>query len=202
MLAVVKGKGCSSRIGLVVACSLLAMAGLATPVFADTVVTDIFGRVLNQHGIVIVDWDGYIANPLLTFYVIAPTNAALPGSATLTANGERLYFDTPSSVSRSGPSKTISFSSAGAGVLFRLSTFPDRDSLDEDYTLTIVFTDAHSVRQTNTVAIHVMDQDVQRTNDFLVTTNFDRDVTGFFTNLTARAEVKQASGDWAYFSPA
>ena len=75
-------------------------------VFAQTQVQDIFGRSLNTHGITLVDWDGYMANPLIKFYLLPPTNAVLPGSATLTANGARLYFGTPSSVSASGPGTT------------------------------------------------------------------------------------------------
>lgn len=167
--------------------------------YAQTMIQDIFGRSLNQHGITLVDWDGYMANPLLKFYVLPPTNAALPGSATLTANGPRLYFDTPGSVSPNGPSKTISLASAGVGVPVRLSIFPDRDSLSEDYTLTIVFTGSGGARQTNTVPLHVLDLDLQRTNDFAVTKNFDRDITGFFTNATRRALISQAADDWSYF---
>jgi hypothetical protein len=80
-----------------------------------------------------------------------------------------------------------------------LAIFPDRDGLDEDYTLALVFTDANSRRQTNTVPIHVIDQDLQRTNEFVVTQNFDRDALRFFTNATARFLVTQAADDWAYF---
>lgn len=166
---------------------------------AQIAVQDIFGRSLNQHGLTLVDWDGYLANPLIKFYVFPPTNAVLPGSATVTANGVRLYFDTMSSVSTNGPAKNITFSSAGVGVPVRLSIFPDRDSADEDYTLTIVFANLFNVKQTNTIPIHVIDQDVQRTNDFVITENFDRDITGFFTNAMRRAIVKQAAEDWAYF---
>jgi hypothetical protein len=166
---------------------------------AQIPVQDIFGRTLNQHGLTLVDWDGYLANPLVKFYVFPPTNAVLPGSATLTANGVRLYFDTVSSVSTNGPSKNITFSSAGVGVPVRLSIFPDRDSADEDYALTIVFTGLNNAKQTNTIPIHVIDQDVQRTNDFVVTENFDRDITGFFSNAMRRTIVKQAADDWSYF---
>lgn len=166
---------------------------------AQTIVQDIFGRPLNQHGITLVDWDGYMANPLLKIYVFPPTNAVLPGSATLSADGGRLYFDTPSSVSSTGPSKTISLTSATPGVPVRLSIFPDRDSANEDYTLTIVFTGANAASQTNTLPIHVVDQDLQRANDFAVTENFDRDLTGVFTNATRRALVKEAAEDWACF---
>src|SRR5262249_53584194 len=98
---------------------------------AQTRVNDIFGRPLNQHGITLVDWDGYLANPLIKIYLLPPIGAALPGSATLTANGARLYFDTPSSVSSNGPSKTVSLPLADVGVPVRIGIFPDRDSLSK-----------------------------------------------------------------------
>jgi Putative Ig domain len=165
---------------------------------AQTQVQDIFGRSVNQRGITLVDWDGYVANPLIKFYVLPPTNAALPGTATLTANGIRLYFDTPSTVSTNGPSKTLSFSTTNA-VAARLSIFPDRDSSNELYTTTFVFSDANGLRQTNTVPIQVIDLDLQRTNEFKVTVNFDRDITGFFTNADRRAIVQRVVDDWSYF---
>ena len=166
---------------------------------AQVGVQDVFGRSLNQHGITLVDWDGYMAIPLIKVYLYAPTNASLPGSAMLSANGDRLYFDTPSTVSSNGPVKTVSIASAGVGVPAQLSIFPDRDGVSEDYTLTVVFTDANSATQTNTVPIHVMDLDLQRTNAFVVTANFDRDATGVFTNALRRMLTQQAANDWAYF---
>src|SRR5207245_1731527 len=178
---------------------LFTFFSLALTGGAQTILQDIFGRNLNQHGITLVDWDGYMANPLLKFYLFPPTNGVLPGTATLTASGPRLYFDTPSTVSTNGPAKTISFTNATAGMPVGLSIFPDRDSADEDYTLTLVFTGATAAKQTNTIPIHVLDLDLQRTNDFAVTTNFDRDITGVFTNGTRRALVKQAADDWTYF---
>src|SRR5437762_11056610 len=105
-----------------------SMFALALNCYAQSIVQDIFGRNLNQHGITLVDWDGYMANPLLKFYLFPPTNAILPGTAMLTATGSRLYFDTTSNVSTSGPSKTITLTNS-AGVAVRLSVFPDRDSL-------------------------------------------------------------------------
>ncbi len=166
---------------------------------AQTRVEDIFGRSLNQHGLTLVDRDGYLANPLIRFFILPPTNADFPGTASLTANGARLYFESPGNVSPAGPSKAVSLPNAAARPSVRLSVFPDRDGLDEDYTLAIVFTGANKVRQTNTLPIHVIDQDLPRSNDFSVIVNFDRDVTGFFTNATRRALVKQAAEDWASF---
>ncbi|MBI1842903.1 MAG: putative Ig domain-containing protein [Verrucomicrobia bacterium] len=163
----------------------------------QTRVEDIFGRSLNQRGIVLVDWDGYMANPLIKFFLLPPANAVFPASATLTASGARLYFEGAGTVSPAGPQSAVLFPNAAARAAVRLSVFPDRDGLDEDYTLTIVFTGGNGVRQTNTLPIHVVDQDLQRANDFDVIVNFDRDVTGFFTNSTRRALVRQAAEDWS-----
>src|SRR3974390_3227493 len=103
---------------------------------AQTVVQDIFGRKVNQHGMTLVDWDGYMANPLIKIHLFPPTNAVLPGSATVTADGARLYFESSQNVSTNGPSTSVSFQNAGDDIPVSLSIFPDRDGLDEDYTLT------------------------------------------------------------------
>jgi hypothetical protein len=85
------------------ALALVLFPVLMPSAVAQIGVQDIFGRSVNQHGVSLVDWDGYLANPLIKLYVFAPSNATLPGSATLTANGGRLYFDTPSTVGSNGP---------------------------------------------------------------------------------------------------
>ena len=182
-------------------CVLMLLVCQAAGSFAlgQTRVTDIFGRPLNKHGITLVDWDGYMANPLIKFYVLPPTNAVLPGSITLTADGARLYYGAPSAVSASGPKKAVSFASSTTAVPVGMSIFPAHDSPDGDYTLTIVFTGADNTRQTNTVPVHVIDEDTHGKNAFVVTVNFDRDTTGFFTNATTRRLVTQAANDWTYY---
>src|SRR5437870_2407097 len=37
------------------------------------VVQDIFGRTINTNGLTLVDWDGYIANPAIRFFVLPPS---------------------------------------------------------------------------------------------------------------------------------
>ncbi len=164
---------------------------------AQSTVQDIFGRTLNQRGVTLVDWDGYMANPLMKFYLIAPTNADLPGSATLSADGARLYFANPSTVSPSGPTTTVSVTDTNTPIY--LSIFPAHDNSDGPYTLTIVFEDAHGKKYTNSLPITVIDQDSHHANDFVVIPNFDRDATGFFTNAVARTLVDQAANDWTYY---
>jgi hypothetical protein len=168
-------------------------------VTAQTRVQDIFGRSLNEQGITLVDWDGYMANPLIKFYLLPPTNAVLPGSVTLTANGARLYFGIPSSVSTSGPSTTLSLISSTTAVSANLSIFPAHNSPDGNYILTITFTGANNAKQTNTLPIQVIDEDTHHTNAFVVTVNFDRDITGFYTNTTARLLITEEANDWTYY---
>ena len=167
--------------------------------WAQTRVQDIFGRSLKTHGITLVDWDGYMANPLIKIYLLPPTNAVLPGLVTLTANGARLYFDAPGIVSSNGPSTTLSLTSLTTAVPVNVSIFPAHTNPDGNYTLTLVFTGANHGKQTNTVPIQVIDQDTHSTNAFVVTANFDRDITQFFTNATARRLVTQAANDWSYY---
>jgi hypothetical protein len=166
---------------------------------AQTRVQDIFGRSLNERGITLVDWDGYMANPLITVYLLPPLNAALPGSASITADGARLYFNEPSRVSPNGPSATRSLTDAGKPIPLKLSIFPAHASRDGPYTLTIVFTDAQHARQTNTIPISVIEQETQRPTEFLVTANYNRDATHLFENPLARGIVNQAANDWSYF---
>ena len=189
----------SRRMGTFLVLLCVSFAALHFTATAQTRVNDIFGRSLNQHAVTLVDWDGYMANPLIEIDLLPPTNAALPGPVTLTADGVRLYFEGSDVVSSNGPSTAVYFADASTPVPVRLSIFPDRDSFDEDYALTLVFTGADNVKQTNTVPIHVVDLDLQRTNDFVVTVNFDRDETGVFTNTTRRLLTTQAANDWTYF---
>jgi len=180
---------------------LLALSIFARPTSAQaqSLVQDIFGRDLTQRGVTLVQWDGYLANPLIKTYFFPPTNSILPTTATLTANGARLYFESPSAVAASGPSKTITFTNRTIGVPVDISIFPSHQGRDQTYRLTLVFTDAANAKQTNTVPINVRILDRGHTNEFKVTINYDRDVTGFFADPDRQALVKQAAADWSYY---
>lgn len=166
---------------------------------SETVVEDVLGRRLNERGITLVDRDGYMANPLVTIYVIPPADAVFSATVVCNINGERLYFDNPTRVTSSGPTKTVVFRSSADRIPIKLSIFPDRDGQEEEYLFTITFTSGNNVRMTNTIPVRVLDQDLQRPNEFPVIVNFERDVTGFFTNELSRVLTQQAAEDWAYF---
>jgi hypothetical protein len=160
---------------------------------------DIFSRSLNGRGLTLVDWEGFIANPAIKFFVKPPTNTAFPASAVLRANGVRLYFDLPSQNNSNGATKTLSFANASTKVPVLLSIFPDRDTVDEDYTLQVEFTSNTGAKFTNSFPIHVVDHDRALTNVFNVTVDFGQDRTGFFADPNKRALAQQAADDMAYF---
>ena len=166
---------------------------------SDIVIKDIFGRELNDVGIVLVDWEGYMANPAMRLFVTPPTNVAFPGTAVLTSSEPRLYFDVPSEAGPNGPTKTITVANVSSSAPFYLSIFPDRDTIDENHSLSIQFTDANGVQKSTTVNVHVIDQDENQPLLFKIIVDFSKDQTGFFNDPRKREIVQQAADDWAYF---
>ncbi len=166
---------------------------------AEIKIQDIFGRSLSEHGITLVDRDGYMANPLIKFRLVPPLDAALPGTFTLSANGERLYFNNPCQPGADGPKAFRPVTEPDKPVVIKMSIFPAHTAIAGPCTLKVVFTDANNISQTNTVAIRVLEQDTHRANEFGVAVNFALDATGFFTNRAARGIVQQAADDWSYY---
>src|SRR5689334_13197022 len=39
---------------------------------------DIFGRTLDEHGLILLDWEGYIANPAIKVVIVPPPDARYP----------------------------------------------------------------------------------------------------------------------------
>ena len=166
---------------------------------SGVVLEDIFGRAVNSNGIVLVDWEGHMANPAIKVFVKPPSNIAFPATAVLSSNAPRLYFDLSSTFGASGPGKTVTLSNASSKVPIRLSIFPDRDTADEDYTLTVQLTDANGAQSSQTISVHVVDQDKTDPQPFQITLDFSKDQTGFFSDAAKRNIVQQAANDWAYF---
>lgn len=166
----------------------------------DLDVQDKFGRSLSDAEIVLVDWEGHLANPAIRLMIVPPIDAVLPGSASVRAFSSRLYFNNPSTIGASGPAKTLSMPSSNPQSLF-VSIFPDRDTLDEMHQLRVVYTDAVNNRDTIFVPIHVIDQDTVRPLEFQITVDFSQDPSGygFYDDPVKRAVAQQAADDWAYF---
>src|SRR4051812_37941902 len=184
---------CATGTGLCLA--ILSAILICQGAAQDFQVTDIFGRSLNQRGITLVDWDGYMANPAIKVRIQAPRATSYPVNATISANGPRLYFGLPSTTSPDGPSVILSFADAATVKDLLISIFPDRDGNDEEYQLRLF----NGPGQESLIPIHVIDQDRPHTNAFAITVDFSQDKTSFFGDPQKRAIIQQAAGDWAYF---
>lgn len=166
---------------------------------SSMIVRDIFGRSLNSSKVVLVDWEGQLANPAIRLQLVPPADAAFPATLQVSANGARLYFDilnTGSTVSSSGPFKSFTFTDSTPQSLY-LAIFPDHDTANETYTLTLQFDDTNGV-STTTVPIDVIDQDLNRPLDFHITIDYSQDQSGFF-GAAQQAIVQRIADDWAYF---
>ncbi|MBJ8191444.1 peptidase S8, partial [Bacillus cereus] len=130
---------------------------------SDVKVIDIFSRTVNDYGIDLVDWQGYLANPYVKLKVKPPADAAFPLTVTLNAQGtSRLMMDLPSTLSAQGASKTLTFANAQEEKDFRLAIHPDRiggNGEIENYTLSmsVAGNDGHTTTQS--IPIRVLDQD-------------------------------------------
>jgi hypothetical protein len=162
-------------------------------------VRDIFGRVLSESGITLVDWQGYMANPAIEFVVIPPTTAQFPATAVLTADEQRLYLDRPSTVGGDGAEKTIPFADGSTRVTVFLGNVPDRGSNDGFFHLHIPFVGADGRTSAVTIPIHEIDQDRNDSAHYQRSADFSKDRTGFFRSSSNRSPVVQALNDGAYF---
>src|SRR5947209_9034030 len=165
--------------GTIVGASL--SVALTADALNEIVVSDVFGRRLNERQITLVDWDGQIENPAITVAIQPPADAAFPATALISSPEPRLYFDQPCNVGPTGPSKTVNFPSAASAVVL-VSIFPDRDGLNEDHPLTIAFTDNNGAQTSKTINVHVIDQDTGQASLFPVTVDFGEDQTGFYAD--------------------
>ena len=93
-------------------------------------VMDENGRAITRQGLVLLDWEGYIANPAVKFYLVPPPGTGFPARAVLSAGESRLRFDLPSDVGPNGPRKEVTWQKQEKLPVY-LSIFPDRDGEDE-----------------------------------------------------------------------
>ena len=163
------------------------------------IIRDIFGRAVNETGIVLVDWEGHIANPLMTYSVEFPAGVTFPTRVFLASDESRLIFDLPSQFGVNGPSKVVRLAGESPAGDFRITIFPDRDTADETHSLTLQYVDDNNERRSQTIDIHVVDQDRERPLEFNIIADFSYDKSGLFDNPVARATAQQGADDWAYF---
>lgn len=170
----------------------------------DAQIIDIFGRTLNDYGVELVDWQGYIANPYVKLKVVPPQNASYPLTITIKAKGtSRLMMDRPSTLSATGAQKTLSFQNASQSRDFLLEIHPDRiggNGEIEHYTLELTTTGANGTVRTQTTPIRVLDQDDNGEPDLPLKFDYRYDnIQPYFSDPDIREVSEQAIKDWFYF---
>lgn len=191
------------RIGWIMVLAILACAagagrcGVAQP--NQATIEDIFGRDVAAQGLTLVDWDGYMADPAIEFFLTPPGEAVLPVKVTLAAREPSLYFDLPSEAGPQGPRKELTFT-VGERLAAHVSIFPARQKRNFETALQIQFVDSRDRRWGVALPIHVIAQASQDASPtFPITVDFSQDKTGFFKDPAHRAVVEQAARDWAFF---
>ncbi len=167
-------------------------------------VLDPLKRDIVTSGIQLLDWDGHLMNPAPRFdlQVLMPVigdgpNPA-PFSVRLTANHPRLYFDQNSTYGATGPTKNLTIPTNGGSAPFRLAMFPDRAGGNETATLTVQVTDRFNRSFTRSIPVTVIDQDLPRPANTLLTVNYSQERLNWM-NTARRPVIDQAAADWAYF---
>ncbi|WP_339272472.1 LamG-like jellyroll fold domain-containing protein [Paenibacillus sp. FSL W8-0426] len=189
--------------------SLFAFPAAAEPAEAESTgeeakIIDIFGRTLNDYGVELVDWQGYIANPYVKLNVVPPEDAAYPLTIDIKAKGtSRLMMDRPSTLSATGAAKTLTFQNAGESKPFLLEIHPDRiggNGEIEHYTLELAVTDANGAVRKQTTPIRVWDQDDAREPSLPLKFDYRYDtIQPYFSDPAIREASEQAIKDWFYF---
>ncbi|MFB5760210.1 Ig domain-containing protein [Paenibacillus medicaginis] len=183
---------------------LQAQAELQALAPAGAQVIDIFKRTVNDYGIELVDWQGYLANPYVKLKVKPPADASFPVTVTLKAQGtSRLMMDLPSTLSANGASKTLTFNSALEEKNFLLAIHPDRiggNGEIEKYTLSMAVTGRDGSTTNQTIPIRVLDQDDNAEPSIPIDFDYRFDtIKPYFNDAATRKATELAIKDWFYF---
>jgi hypothetical protein len=185
-----------------VASATLVLAPPARAASAPQVV-DMFGRVINDYGVRLVDWQGYLANPYVELTVRPPQGAAFPVTIDLQAEGtSRLMMDLPSQLSATGATKRLTFASAADSRTFKLAIHSKRGpGPDEQYTLRLTTREANSITSAHTMPILVQqDEKTPLEPSIPITFDYRYDtITGYFTDPAMRTAAEEGVKDWFRF---
>ncbi|WP_049567392.1 Ig domain-containing protein [Nonomuraea sp. SBT364] len=195
------------RPAVVAALLLLAslLTGVRQPAYAaaPAQVTDMFGRTVNDYGVQLVDWEGYLANPYVELTVRPPQDARFPVTIDLKAEGtSRLMMDLPSELTATGATKRLTFAGAAESRTFKLAIHSKRGpGADELHTLRLAIRDAGGATYQQSMPIRVQ-QDQKSALEPTIPIAFDYrfdDITGYFSDPAVRTASEEAVKDWFRF---
>ncbi|MGW7482922.1 Ig domain-containing protein [Nonomuraea muscovyensis] len=166
-------------------------------------VVDLFGRTVNDFGVRLVDWEGYLANPYVKLTVRPPQDARFPVTIDLKAEGtSRLMMDLPSELTATGATKTLTFAAASESKVFRLAIHSRRaPGQDEFHTLRLAIRDAAGATHQQSMPIMVQqDQKTALEPTVPVTFDYRHDtITRYFSDPAVRTASEEAVKDWFRF---
>lgn len=182
--------------GLVLGALLVVVSAA---VVRGAIVEDVFGRDASAYGLVVPDWEGYMANPAIEFFVAPPPGAMLPVKVTLGADDPRLYFDLPSTAGAQGPRKEVTIADRKPVAVY-IAIFPARQKQNAERKLAVVMSDARGRGWRGTLVVHEI---VVESHDaepvYPIKVDFSQDTTGFYKDPIHREMFQQAIADWAYY---
>ncbi|MGN9845948.1 Ig domain-containing protein [Nonomuraea sp. H19] len=166
-------------------------------------VVDLFGRTVNDYGVKLVDWQGYLANPYVELTVKPPPDVRYPVTVDLKAEGtSRLMMDLPSQLTATGATKTLTFASAAEQKPFKLAIHSKRGpGEDESYTLRLNIRDAGGTTYQQSLPIRVQQDEktaLQPSLPLAFDYRFDT-ITGYFTDPPFKTAAEEAVKDWFRF---
>ncbi|WP_223167899.1 Ig domain-containing protein [Nonomuraea sp. SYSU D8015] len=166
-------------------------------------VVDMFGRTVNDYGVKLVDWQGYLANPYVELTVKPPPDVRYPITVDLKAEGtSRLMMDLPSQLTATGATKSLTFASASEQKTFKLTIHSKRGpGEDESYTLRLTVRDAGGATYQQQMPIRVQQDEktaLQPTLPIAFDYRYDT-ITGYFNDAAFRTAAEEAVKDWFRF---
>ncbi|WP_433003567.1 Ig domain-containing protein [Kribbella sp. CA-294648] len=185
---------------LVILAPFLSVSAHAAPTVQ---VIDRFGRVINDYGVKLVDWEGYLANPYIQLTVAPPPDVAYPVTIDLKAEGtSRLMMDLPSELTASGATKRLTFANSSERKTFKLAIHSKRGAgTDELHTLRLTTRADNGATHTQSMPIRVQ-QDQKAALEPSIPIAFDYrhdNITGYFGNAGVRQASEEAVKDWFRF---
>ncbi|MDR8412617.1 Ig domain-containing protein [Nonomuraea sp. 3-1Str] len=186
--------------------SILVPLGVGAPAahaLSAAQIVDMYGRVVNDYGVKLVDWQGYLANPYIELTVKPPQDARFPVTIDLKAEGtSRLMMDLPSQLTATGATKTLTFASASEQKTFKLAIHSKRGpGADEQHTLRLSVRDAGGATFQQSMPIMVQ-QDEKTALEPSIPITFDYrydTITGYFSDPAFRTAAEEAVKDWFRF---
>ncbi len=160
-------------------------------------VIDLFGRDVTS-GITLVDWEGPVRNPAMKYSLMGNDALEYPLTVNLSSAEERSSFSLPSTISKNGPTKSMSITAPDELFSFLFSVYMDENGDNETFDLILQY-NMDGIPARSIVPVTVIDQDVDRPLSYPVIVDFSEARHPVMLDEAAQTVIKQAAEDWLYY---